>query len=316
MNKSLIIILLVLGAVGTAVYATQGKDSKESRSHAVKAGQAQYNICLLLDLSDRIDPRKDPLQAEKDQKVIAGVVEQMGDVVKRKLYVNSRDVLRVAVAPQPNDYRETLMELGDNLAIDMRELKVIEKREKFPGMKKQFAEQVSLLYGAAVKNSKFTGSDIWSFFRDDLEKYRVEGSETQPVRNILVILTDGYITFNGQSSRPREKNRTSYTQVGAFRHGGWEREFDSRDYGLIPAGKNHEGWEVLVLEADPKTPRDFPVISKYWSKWFEEMGISRYRIEKENDSAKLAREVVADFIKPPEKPAEALKGVNHGTSIP
>jgi len=297
MKKFVITALIAIVVIGTSVYATQQKGEIQQKCTSAKPHGSQYNICLLLDLSDRIDPRKDPLQAEKDRKVIAAVTEEFAEIVKRGLYVNSRDTLRVAVAPQPTDYRKTLLDLGDTLAIDMRSLKVAEKRQKLPELKERFIAQSGMLYDAAVKNREFTGGDIWSFFRDNLESYRVEGSEAKPARNILVVLTDGYLNFASTSGRPSEGSRTSWMEVSRLRHNGWEEEFDARDCGLIPAGKAHGNWEVLVLEVDPKSPQDLPVIRKYWSKWFDEMGISHYRVEKENDSAVLTREVIATFIK-------------------
>jgi len=291
MKKFIIPALIAIFIISTAVYATQQK-AAPPKQHG-----SQYNICLLLDLSDRIDPAKDPLQAEKDRKVIAAVTEEFTEIVKKGLYVNSRDTLRIAVAPQPTDYRRTLLELGDTLVIDMRELKVTEKRQKLPELKERFIDRSGMLYDAAVKNREFTGGDIWSFFRDNLDNYRQEGSETRPVRNILIVLTDGYINFASTRGRPKEGNRTSWMEVSRLRHNGWEEEFDSDDCGMIPAGKDHGNWEVLVLEVDPRTPQDLPVIRKYWSKWLEEMGISHYRIEKESDSATLTREVIATFIR-------------------
>lgn len=300
MKKLIISALIVIAVIGTTVYATQQKTAP------VKQHRSQYNICLLLDLSDRIDPRKDPLQAEKDRKVIAAVTEEFTAIVKKGLYVNSKDILRVAVAPQPTDYRKTLLDLGDSLAIDMRSLKVTEKRQKLPELKERFIAQSGMLYDAAVKNHEFSGGDIWSFFRDNLESYRVAGNQSSPVRNILIVLTDGYINFASTKGRPKEENRTSWMEVSGFRHNGWEEEFNASDCGMIPAGKDHGNWEVLVLEVDPKTPQDLPVVRKYWSKWFDEMGISHYLIEQESDSTTLTREVISTFIKESTHPGKEM----------
>lgn len=300
-QKLFIITVAVIAAVAGSAALGRGKgDDAKAGSANARQKECQYNICLLLDLSDRIDPRKDPLQAERDRKMITATVGEFGELVKRKLYVNSHDTMRVAVAPQPNDYRRTLLDTGDHLAIDMRSLKVSEKRTKLPQLKEQLLIQSSQLYDAAVKNSSFAGGDIWSFFRDSLESYRIDDGKRQ-VRNILVVLTDGYITFDSNSGRPREGKRTSWMEVARMRHSGWEQEFDRIDSGLLPAGKNHGAWEVLVLETAPQTPQDMPVIRKYWSKWLSEMGISHYRIEQQSDSASLEKDAITSFLK--ERPA-------------
>ena len=40
---------------------------------------------------------------------------------------------------------------------------------KFKEQKKQFLEGLHEMYDDATSRKKFTGSDIWSFFRDDIQ---------------------------------------------------------------------------------------------------------------------------------------------------
>lgn len=297
-NRLFIIAVAIVAAVVGSAMLTRGKvaDSPASGT-APRQGDCRYNICLLLDLSDRIDPDKEPFQAQRDRKAIAVLVDEFGTLVKRKLYLNSRDSLRVAVAPQPNDYRQTLLEGGDRLAIDLSSLKVNEKRIRLPELQQQFLGQSDRLYAAAVGNSAFAGSDIWSFFRDSLESFRVSDEGGKPVRNILVVLTDGYIAFDSNAGRPREGGLTSWMEVARLRHVGWEKEFAAGKAGLLPAGKDHGGWEVLVLEAAPRTPKDMPVIRTYWSSWLQGMGISHFRIEPGSEQGNLTRETIAAFLR-------------------
>lgn len=205
------------------------------------APRQQYNICLLLDLSDRISPALAPIQAEKDRKIITAVADQFGDLVRHKLYINSRDLLRVVVAPQKSGYDGTLSRLSDAMTMDLREVKIAEKRSAFPKLRQEFLKGTEELYRAAVANPSFTGSDIWSFVRDDLATYRVTGASVEPVRNVLIILTDGYLTFANQEHRPANGHRTSYMTVKRFRQPGWEEEFTSGDHGLISQGMKADG---------------------------------------------------------------------------
>lgn len=278
-------------------------------AHNLKPRVPRYNICVLLDLSDRVSPALQPLQVEKDKRVLNGVLELFEEQTRKKLYVNSHDILRVAVADQPTGYGSTLLKISDDMVIDMGELKVTEKREQFPALKEQFTSKVNELYQVASVNAAFAGADLWRFFREDLDKYRIAGTEQQPVRNILLVVTDGYITFGDQKKRPNEGNRTSYMEVAKFRHNGWEKEFDRKNQGLINGGK-HIDWEVQVLEVNPHRTEDMPIIAKYWSKWFEEMGIRHYRIEKTNDSARMTKQLVAAFLNEPDvnAPCSASRG--------
>lgn len=284
------IAILLLGAI-VGISATKRSETLNRQ----KPRTTRYNICVLLDLSDRISPTLQPLQVERDKRAINGILDLFEEQTRKKLYVNSVDSLRVAVAEQPTGYGATLLKITDDMTIDMSELKITKKREQFPVLKQQFTSKVQELYQVASANAAFAGADIWRFFREDLDKYRIASTEQQPVRNVLLVLTDGYITFGDQRNRPREANRTSYMDVARFRHNGWEQEFASSDQGLINGGR-HADWEVQVLEVNPHRTEDMPIISKYWTKWFEEMGIQHYRIEKTNDSARMSKQLVAAFL--------------------
>lgn len=302
MTTTKTVALIVTAVVGLATITGAARFLAASSSVTPPpAGgvQPQYNICLLLDLSDRIDPAQAPLQEQRDRQAIAAVVEQFSDLVRHKLFINSRDVLRVAVAPQKSPYDATLLRVADRLTIDLREIRLAEKRSAFPGLKTGFLAGADELFRAATANPRFEGSDIWSFVRDSLGSYRVAGAPEQPVRNILIILTDGYLTFANQEQRPRSGHRTSYMQVSRFRHQGWEEEFSAGDYGLISDGLHAEGWEVLLLEVTPHKTEDLPIMRRYWEQWFKELGAERCRIERSEDSGKLTKGIIADVLGQP-----------------
>ncbi len=54
------------------------------------------------------------------------------------------------------------------------------------------------------KKSNYPGSDIWRFFKDNVQDYSIDNCH----RNILVILTDGYMFY--ENTQMTEGNRTSY----------------------------------------------------------------------------------------------------------
>ncbi len=299
--RTISILVAVIGVVAVTGVTCFLPASSAVAPLQVEAPREQFNICLLLDLSNRIDPALAPVQAEKDRKIITAVADQFGDLVRHKLFINSHDILRVAVAPQKTGYDATLTRVSDAMAIDLREVKIAEKRSAFPKLRQEFLNGTAELYRAAVANTSFNGSDIWSFVRDDLAAYRVTGTSAEPVRNVLIIVTDGYLTFANQERRPKSGHRTSYMSVNRFRKTGWEEEFSSGDYGLMSEGLKAAGWEVLLLEVAPRQTEDLPVLRRYWSQWFEELGVTNYRIERSQDSAKLTQGIIADFLRQPDK---------------
>lgn len=284
-------VVLLIGAV-VAMSVTR-KPEATARPKAPR-----LNVCVLLDLSDRISPELNQLQTERDKRAIGGVFDVFEEQVRKKLFVNSNDILRVAVAEQPTGYGETLFRITDDMVVDMAGMKVNQKRDLFSKQKGQFIGKVNELYQVAAANTSFAGADIWRFFREDLERYRIDATGDQPVHNVLVVLTDGYITFANHGNRPRQHGRTSYMEVPRYRYTDWQHDFDRRDAGLMSVGA-HDGWEVMVLEVAPQRTDDMPIISYYWSKWFDEMGVKHYRIEKQSDSAQMVKLALAEFIRQP-----------------
>jgi hypothetical protein len=74
-------------------------------------------------------------------------------------------------------------------------------------------------------------------------------------------------------------------------------EFDSLDYGIIPATKNLGNLEILVLECRPEEayPQDFDIMQKYWCKWFREMGVKHAEIYKSQQPA-YQEKIIAGFL--------------------
>lgn len=259
---------------------------------------------VLLDLSDRIDPAKFPDQKRKDVAIIRNVFAIFKDRVKKRLYIQSKDRIQIAIAPQPvpTTYSAVVYETLDSLKIDMGRLTWIQRSaKKFPALEKAFESNLDKLYDMAVKNPNFVGADIWGFFKDEAENHMV-ASKDDSVRNILIILTDGYIQFGPavMPNRPRNGNRTSYMNVRWFLRNPSEfAAFDSKNHGLIPFNETFGNLEVLVLEVRPKyisNPMEYDIIKKYWYKWFDEMGITRRSLVKTQDSPDKVKQIIEDFI--------------------
>lgn len=55
------------------------------------------------------------------------------------------------------------------------------------------------------------------------------------------------------------------------------------------AGRCWPGWQIEEL----------PVLITYWSQWFEEMGVDRYQIERIQNSGRLMKGMITDFMSQP-----------------
>ncbi len=304
MNK-LGVSLILIGATALLVGAIYfiWVSSEPTDEHLPVQRLVQYNFTILLDLSDRIDTTRAPNQVVRDKEIIHSAFSIFSNVVKKKLFVNSRDAFQVAIAFQPSNYDSTLFQLSRSLRVNMREIKSTEKRLKFPELEQSFWRSIDLLYDRAVKNSTFLGSDIWSFFRDDLDNY-ISSASGDSIRNILIILTDGYLEFDKSvlPSRPHQANQASFMEMSKFRgNPRWESYFDSKNCGLMPVRKDFSNLRAIMFEVSPKNPLDpteFEIIKKYWVKWFEEMNIKTndHTINKNQLSPSKVKEVLQNLI--------------------
>jgi hypothetical protein len=259
----------------------------------------QYNICILLDLSDRITKNN---QVKNDLDIITGLAKLFKEQIKTKLTPYIKDKLRVRIAFQEGQVDPLLVSLADSLTINFDDEK-LKNKKNLMNFDSNFIQNVKQIYSITQQKYFFTGADIWTFFRDNLRHY-VESSSTQDsVRNVVIILTDGYLNFAKtiQQTRQREGNRTSYMEVGIFRNDpNWKQKFQNGNFGLISLDRSYENLEVIMLEVNPLFPmntNEFSIICKYWSQWFEEMGITKNRyIILKTDIPSQTIKVVKDFL--------------------
>ena len=127
-------------------------------------------------------------------------------------------------------------------------------------------------------------------------------SEDTNYRNILVIITDGYI-YHSQSVN-RVENRTSYLtkkylRTEGFRNNAkWDDKFIEGDYGLLDVNQEFETLEVLVLEVNSSISHknDEYVIKSYLTKWFDNAKVNGYEIYN-TDLPENTRIRVSNFFK-------------------
>jgi hypothetical protein len=268
---------------------TKAKDNKESENNemaTVDNGDQQLNINILWDLSDRIDPLTNPASPEhyeRDIEVIKTITSFFKkDMEKRGAY-KAKGRIKVFFTPTPEN--ERINTIAGNLSCDLSSFTGDgankKKKEMHDSIETRFFKNANEIYRLTIDNNKgkkqWDGSDVWRFFKNDVKDYCIASSGNY--RNILVILTDGYIYH--RDSRDKQKNRTAYILpelLKPFRNNpNWQTAFISGNYGLISTRKDLQNLEVLVLEITPSKEykNDEDILKTYLGKWFEEMGIPK-----------------------------------------
>ncbi|MFC4635495.1 hypothetical protein ACFO3O_16415 [Dokdonia ponticola] len=258
-----------------------------------KRKQDNLNISILLDLSNRIELSN---QQAKDSAYISSLAKVFNTHIKNKKLGLLYDKMQVFFDPIPLDQR--INKNAELLKVSY--VKGVSKDILMPETLKLYDSIPSQIYDLVRKGSKkngYPGSDIWRFFKDHVKDYVVENCR----RNVLVILTDGYMYYD--KTVMKDKNRTSFLTPQSLRklqlnNSSWKEDLEKRNLGFIPATSNLEDLEVLVIgitDQNNENPYTPDIIKTYWSRWFDEMGIKKYKI-KNSDIPTNIETVIADFI--------------------
>jgi len=245
------------------------------------------NVNVLIDLSNRIDSTRhkiSPSQIERDKAIIQVFCDAIKNNVSANGSFNANARMKVFFHPLPqNDaIAQTAKKLTAVFHSGTSAEMAKENKKLYLELDSNFTNGLNSLYNFALQGGKFPGSNIWRFMKEDVRNQCIENSPD--FRNILVILSDGYLYYKNELNK--EGNRYSYIErtydhFKKFRNQGLLRtDFDRQNYGFIAANSNLNNLEVLLLEVAPEDeyPQDFDIICKYWSKWFTEMGIKRFKI--------------------------------------
>lgn len=300
MNKYIILFALVY-LMSCDSGDKNNKSKSESQQEQKTSSPKQLNITLLLDLSDRIDINKYPVKPEHFERDIANVkfISELfvKDMESRGTFM-ANGKLKIIFSPRPQDPNVNI--LAEKLNVDLSKMDNKQKKNIHDNMVTVFAENLSKIYEMSISTHKWVGSDIWRFFKNDVKDYCVESNPDY--RNILIILTDGYIYHI--DSKDKVGNRFAYILPQIFTDyklrncPEWEKEIENKDIGLIAKRDDLETLEVLVLEVSPSPnyKNDEDIIKVLLSKWFEEMNIKRFAIYN-SDLPNYTQQRITDFLK-------------------
>lgn len=263
------ILLITILAVCSSLKYAKGQN----------ANSKNLNISFLLDLSDRINPKKYPSANmqyyQRDVEYINSIKKAFINHVKQKKIIQLKDQMQVFFDPAPQD--PLINKLSQQLKVSFDKST---SKEQIKNVDKTFSEIPLKIYQSAIKDSKYIGSDIWRFFKNKVQDYCIKDNH----RNILVIITDGYIYH--KDSKLIDKNRSSYITPAFIKSkkltsGNYKEMIEKENLGFIAASSNLQNLEVIVLGINPSkgNPYEEEVINQYWSNWFKEMRVKKFYIK-------------------------------------
>lgn len=271
------------------------------------------NLILVPDLSLRIaDITNNPAQIENDITLLNSIWENFVSQVRLKIDSKDRLILDVTDAGQVGGSFRTL---ADSLIFDLSKHRNKSNRLYFNSVGNRFSRNISKLYSLASKNP--LGADYHYYFEQRLPKWIKKPTLRENYRNILLIITDGYL----------EAQDSKQTGIWAYTGTFSERTFISNQIrsgtpindaialsGLKPISNcatHFPNLEVLVVEVNPRTrcsPQektdggtvsDFIIMKYQWTEWFKRLGIKNAGMEffqRRNDATKITEERINEFL--------------------
>jgi hypothetical protein len=265
------IIAIILFGIVYLIIKSRGPKKIDDNSNNINnksnPKSAAYNVIVLLDLSDRIKINKqvDSGQVDQDKKTIQIILDLFEE---NNRDVTSKDSFSLAIAPQA----------GFNISCG--EIKTIEMKgsnpKKFKAEKEELLKIVDCIYEQAAKN-KTNGADIYAFFKDNLDKYIKSTDEITMYENKVVVISDGYLLFDENEKR-QKGTYMSLDDLNMLRNkpdSEWRAIMADKNIKLSPDGIDIKNVDVLMTEINPRevATNEIGIIKKYWTDWFEGIGI-------------------------------------------
>jgi len=268
-------MLLLLQACGGCNSEKVNNNKQEVLKTSEKnASVKNLNISILLDLSDRIDPEKHPSPSMEYYKRDLGYIESITQGFEKHLRSKPlnriNDQIQVYFEPEPLD--PEINNLAKELKMSFSKTNVT--KEAILNITPQFTSVSQKIYELAIKDKKYIGSDIWGFFKNKVKDYCIRAEH----RNILFILTDGYMYHN--DSKFIEQNRSSYLTSNLIKSSKLNTStyyelIQKNGYGFVKANDNLADLEVVVVGINPAkgNPFEGDVVNAYWTNWLQDMHV-------------------------------------------
>ena len=241
------------------------------------------NVSIFIDLSHRIVEESDGMRGfDKDTAIVNIITDYVSqNAFKHKIKFN-KDHIKVFFHPAPtNSNSANIAQQLEVSFADFSKNDIQKKMDVASHLTENFNGNLKSIYEAAIEQNNFIGSDIWGFFNTKAQKSCVMNG----YRNILIVITDGYIYHKDNLNEDKAQKQSSYITKRSLADG----------YSLMPVGKIND-LEVLMLELKTDPISDFEKMKSTISDWFDAIGVTNYDILQTDLPANLKKQIT-DFLK-------------------
>jgi hypothetical protein len=333
--KNLIRLVYILFICHFGCSGKKEDTSEVGFSNLIKSDTVEiihFNVIIAGDLSNRIISELNPKPID-DTLIIFDFLENLEQIVNFKRSTDqydkfSFDIINKSLITQHNInldlMRIDFSKFGTNQMERIQYLKNTGQRKLIDDLK-IFKSELSKSYEFGRNDNN--GADLYAYL-EGFNKFNL-GKGPEPFvyqkvayknvyKNILILLTDGYIEagFYGQnackgnlcyylSSNKIVEFRKKFEKSGEQNMVSF---FKKEGYGIVPIENNAlKEFEILVLEVNDRSldksgnttvkPTDFEVIKLFWEDWFLQSGIENYNIVPISTSREVVEQEILSFIK-------------------
>lgn len=230
-------------------------NSPKSKQNAT---ERPLNISIFLDLSDRLTRSMEPSQMSRDTAIIGYIADYFKAHTLGPQILQSKNSIKIFFYPTPHS--SDIATLASELSVNLEQYKGKDKRIVLEKMKTKFQNNLTQIYIKTISEKNWIGCDIWDFFSSK----KVDSQcIKKDARNILIILTDGYLF--AENNKIKEGNSYSYILP---------QTLQQKDASLIVKRKGLDNLEVRILEVNPYTKEQGYKMVPILEKWLRDMGVS------------------------------------------
>ena len=247
-----------------------------------KAVQTPLNISVFIDLSDRLVRDMEPSQMSRDTAIIGYIADYFKAVTLGPQILSSKNNIKVFFYPTPQN--SDIATLAQRLCVDLSTLQGVEKKKAILSMKQNFQNNLAQIYSKAIddgNNHKWPGCDIWDFFSS--KKVDVQ-CVRNGYRNILIILTDGYL-YEG-NNKMQDGHAYSYVLPQTLK---------DPESSLIVNRKRLDSLEVRILEVNPYNKQEGYKLVPVLENWLKAMGVQEITVA-ETDLPVNTQTIIKSFL--------------------
>ena len=253
-------------------------ENNKGESTQTNSTMQPLNISIYLDLSDRLERQMTPSQKDRDIEIVNYMTEIIKKHAVAQKIMPSRDRIKVFFYPTPNDSKIDL--LSKDLEMDLSKAQPAEKKQLLLDFQNKFATSLSKIYDATLQGKNWIGSDIWGFFKKQIDTYCIR----KDARNIIVILTDGYLFY----APNKLKVGDNYSYI-------LPQTLSNPNSGLIVSRQGLENIEVLLLEINPYDPKQQDKMESVLQNWLKGMGVQKMYVG-ETDQPSNTKLIIDKFM--------------------